>query len=152
MSPILKVFMVLIAVAALGAVGAAIYVGTRTFEGTVVSDPFEEAAHYDEARHRAEALGWTLAIESEALRVGPQALRFSLASRDGAPLEGVDARVRLSRPGNAWQDQTAVARPYGPGRFAADVAIPAAGIWDVEIRASRGADRLAFQRRVQVGP
>ena len=152
MSAILKASLILVAVAALGAVVAAIYVGTRTFEGTVVSDPFEAATHYDEARHHAEALGWTLSLESAALRVGPQPLRFSLASRDGAPLEGAEARVRLSRPGNAWQDQTVAARPDGPGRFAAPVTFPAAGIWDLEIRASRGPDRLAFERRVQVAP
>jgi len=146
----LKAVLALAALAALGAVAAAIVVGSRTFEGTVVSDPYGSATHFDEARHRAEALGWTLSLEAAPLRVGEQEIRFSLLGKDGAPLDGADARVTASRPGTARQDRAAAVRPEGAGRFAARLAFPEPGIWDVEIRAARGADRLDFHRRVQV--
>jgi len=146
----LKVTLALVVVAALGAGFAAIVVGSRTFEGTVVPDPFEAASHFDEARHHAEALGWTLSLRPDALHTGTQVLRFSLSTRAGAPLEGAEARLRVSRPGTAWRDVSVEARREGPGQFAAEVSFPEPGIWDLAIRATRGADGLAFERRVDV--
>jgi len=146
----LKIALAVVVAAALGAGAAAIFVGTRTFEGTVVPDPFETASHFDESRHRAQALGWTLSLEGGELHTGAQVLRFSLSGGTGSPLEGAMARVKLSRPGTAWEDRAVAARPDGPGRFAADVSFPERGIWDLEIRARRGPDELAFERRVDV--
>lgn len=146
----LKAILALVVVAALGAGAAAVWVGSRTFEGTVVSDPFEAAAHFDEARRNADKLGWTLTLDGAGLRMGPQVLRFSVASREGSPLDGAETRVRLSRPGTAWMDKAVAAQPQGSGGFAAAVAFPEPGIWDVEVQVTRGPDRLAFQRRVQV--
>jgi nitrogen fixation protein FixH len=150
MSLSLKVALSLVVAVALGAGAAAIWVGSRTFEGTVVPDPFETATHFDEVRHNAEALGWTLSLEGAGLRTGSQALRFSVASRGGSPLEGAEVRVKLSRPGTAWKDAVAAARPEGGGRFVAEVSFPEPGIWDLEIQTTRGSDRLAFERRVDV--
>jgi nitrogen fixation protein FixH len=140
----------LVAAAVLAVVAATIWVGTRTFEGTVVADPYDSAVRYDRTRHHAEALGWTLSVEEASLRVGRPPLRFSLAGKGGVPLEGAEARVRISRPGTAWQDRVAPARGEGGGRFSADVAFPEPGQWDVEVLAARGSDRLAVERRVLV--
>ncbi len=140
----------LVALAALGAVAAALVVGTRTFEGTVVSDPYASATQFDEARHRDEALGWRVSLDATALRVGTQDVRFSLAGKDGTPLEGAEVSVKVSRPGTSRLDRNAAARGEGGGRFVARVDFPQPGIWDVQVRATRGSDRLAFDRRVQV--
>ena len=150
MTAALKAALAVAALAAFGAVGAALWVGARSFEGTVVEDPFDSAVHFDEERHRAQALGWRLLAEGAPLKVGTQSVQFSLAERDGAPLEGAQARVSISRPGTAREDRTVAARPEGGGRFAASLTFPEPGIWDLEFRAQRGPDRLVFERRVQV--
>jgi len=145
-----KALIALVAVAALGAVASAIWVGTRTFEGTVVSNPYDAATHFDEARHHAAGLGWQCHFGPAEYRAGTQTLRFSLSARDGAPIEGASAVVRVSRPGTVRQDAAVTARSEGGGRFAADVHFPEPGLWDLEVRASRGPEALAFDRRVQV--
>jgi nitrogen fixation protein FixH len=138
-------------VAAVAAViGATIWVGARTFEGTVVANPYDAAARFDAERHHAAALGWRLSLDGAALHVGAAPLRFALADRTGAPLGGAAAQVRISRPGTARLDRAAPAREEGGGRYAADLAFPEPGLWDVTVTASRGGARLSVERRVQV--
>jgi len=150
MSAAWKAVLVLVAVAALGAVAGAIWVGTQTFEGTVVSDPYGTAVKFDESRHHAERLGWRLALDDRALRVGPRPMALALAAKDGKPLEGAQVGVRISRPGTARLDRPAPVRPSGAGRFLADVDFPEPGLWDVIVDAALGDERLSFERRVQV--
>lgn len=47
----MKILIAIVAVAALGAVGGAIYMGARLKEPTVVADPYQAGLHYDEHRH-----------------------------------------------------------------------------------------------------
>jgi nitrogen fixation protein FixH len=141
----------LVVAAVAAVIVATIWVGARTFEGTVVADPYDAAVKFDQARHHAASLGWTMSLDAGALRVATPPLRFGVADRTGAPLAGAGARVRVSRPGTAWQDRTATARDEGGGRFAADLSFPEPGLWDVEVVVTRGSDRLSFERRVQVG-
>lgn len=140
----------LLVVAALGAVVGAVWVGSRYQESTVVAHPYEAGVHHDEARHAAERLGWMLEVDEASLRTGPGGLRLTLAGRDGAPLAGVDVGVRLSRAGTNRMDRVAVARPDGPGRWVAAVELPEAGFWDLRVEARRGADQVAFDRRIRV--
>jgi nitrogen fixation protein FixH len=140
----------LVVAAVVAVIAATIWVGARTFEGTVVADPYDTAVRFDQARHHAASLGWTMALEAGGLRVGAPPVRFAVADRAGAPLAGAEARVRLSRPGTAWQDRTAAARDEGGGRFAADLSFPEPGLWDVEVVVTRAGERLSFERRVQV--
>ena len=46
----MKILITVIAVLVLGAVGATIWVGTRTYERTVVADPYESGIHHDADR------------------------------------------------------------------------------------------------------
>jgi nitrogen fixation protein FixH len=140
----------IIAVAALGAVVGAIWVGVRYHENTVVADPYEAGVHHDEARHAAERLGWTLEVDEAHLRTGPGGLRLALRGRDGAPVDDAEVRVRLSRAGTSRLDRSAPARPEGEGRYVAAVELPEAGFWDLGVTVRRGADRLSFDRRIRV--
>jgi nitrogen fixation protein FixH len=140
----------LLVAAVVAVIAVTIWVGARTFEGTVVADPYDAATRFDAERHHAAALGWRLSVDPAALRVGAAPLRFALAGRDGAPLAGAAAQVRVSRPGTARLDRSAAARDEGGGRYAADLAFPEPGLWDVTVTASRGGERLAVERRVQV--
>jgi nitrogen fixation protein FixH len=140
----------LVVAAVVTVIVATIWVGSRTFEGTVVADPYATAVGFDQARHHAASLGWKLSLDAGGLRAGSAPIRFGVADRSGVPLAGAEARLRLSRPGTAWQDRTATARDEGGGRYAADLSFPEPGLWDVEVVVARGGDRLAFERRVQV--
>jgi nitrogen fixation protein FixH len=146
----MKLLITLLATAVLGLIAFTIWVGARSAEGTVVANPYEAGLHHDAALHRAEALGWTLSVDEAGLRTDAGELRLSLAGRDGAPLEGADVQVRLSRAGTSRMDRTAAARSDGGGRYRAAVDLPEGGFWDLAVAVRRGDDRLVLERRVRV--
>jgi len=146
-----KLVIAIVAVLALGAVGATIWIGTRTFERTVVADPYESGIHHDADRHRAQKLGWTIAVDETGLRAGPSArLGVTLRGKDDAPLSDAAVTVRVSRPGTTRFDRSAVAAPDGPGRYAATLAMPEKGFWDLDVVISRGGETLTLGKWIHV--
>ena len=101
----MKIVIAIVAAAALAAVLGAVWVGSRTFERTVVADPYESGIHHDADRRKAEALGWIIGVDEGSLRAGPEAtLAVRLTGRDGAPLEDAEVLFRVSRAGTSRFD------------------------------------------------
>ena len=147
----MKLVIAVIATVVLGVVAATIWVASRSYERTVVANPYESGIHHDEDRRRAEALGWTLAIDERALRVGPEAvLAASLSSKEGAPLDGAGVTFRVSRPGTARFDHSAPARPEGRGSYVAVLPMTEAGFWDLDVVIERGGESLTLGKWIHV--
>ncbi len=62
--------------------------------------------------------------------------------RDGAPLTGLALSVRLARPTDRRADRAFSLGERSAGRYAGDASDVAAGIWDLEVEADRGGERL----------
>jgi len=128
------------ALAALGAVAGAIYLGHRFAEPTVVADPYEAGLAYDQARHAHEhdaaAVGPREPPRCEpgrapcAQRVSGATLTLAVSPRPvamkdlvfevTAPAEVAGAgpaRIALAMPGMFMGDQRVALQPAGPGRW-----------------------------------
>jgi nitrogen fixation protein FixH len=146
-----KLVIAIVAVLALGAVGATIWIGSRTFERTVVADPYESGIHHDADRHRAEKLGWSMVVDEDGLRAGPSArLAVALRGKDGGPLGDAAVTFRVARPGTTRFDRSAVAALDGPGRYAATLPMPERGFWDLDVVVSRGGETLTLGKWIHV--
>jgi len=146
-----KVVIAVIATVVLGVVAATIWIASGSYERTVVANPYESGIHHDEDRRRAEALGWTLAVDESGLRAGPEAvLAASLSGRDGSPLDGAQVTFRVSRPGTVLFDRSAPARSQGGGRYAATLPMTEAGFWDLDVVIQRGGESLTLGKWVHV--
>jgi nitrogen fixation protein FixH len=146
-----KAVIAVVVAVGLSAVVGAIWVGTRTFERTVVPDPYEAGIHHDADRRRARELGWDAAVDEGSLRAGPQArLAVRLTGKGKEPLEGAEVVFRVSRPGTTRLDGSARAAPAGDGRYAAVLPMPEPGFWDLDVVVTRGADRITFGRWIHV--
>jgi nitrogen fixation protein FixH len=146
-----KLVIAVIATVVLGAVAATIWIASGSYERTVVANPYESGIHHDEDRRRAEALGWTLAVDESGLRAGPEAvLAASLSGRDGSPLDGAQVTFRVSRPGTVLFDRSAPARSQGGGRYAATLPMTEAGFWDLDVVIQRGGESLTLGKWVHV--
>jgi nitrogen fixation protein FixH len=139
-------------VAGLGAVVGTVWVGAHVREDTVVARPYEEGLGQDADRRARAALGLAVALAEEPLEAGAAPLRFALADRAGRPVEDVAVTVELSRPETSRGVLAATARAEGGGRFAADLAFPAPGPWDVRFDVALGETRVRLERRVAVRP
>jgi nitrogen fixation protein FixH len=129
-------------------IGATVLVGSKVREETVVARPYEEGLHHDAERAARAALGLAVAVEDEAPVAGAAPLAFRLSDREGRPLEGATVEVEASRPDTSRGEVRAAARAVGPGRYAADLALPSPGAWDVRFDVQRGTDRVRLERRL----
>jgi nitrogen fixation protein FixH len=98
----------------------------------VTDDPWSEGLRHDE--HRAEreaarALQWSVALE-------PQGRGLALSVRDaaGRPLDGLDARIEARRADTTEFDRALALRSVGEGRYVADDALVADGLYELQIR------------------
>jgi nitrogen fixation protein FixH len=140
-----KVVIAVIATLVLGVVAATIWVASRSYERTVVANPYESGIHHDADRKRAQALGWVMVVDEDALHAGQAALlAVTLSDRNGAPLDGAGVTFRVSRPGTSRFDRSAPARPEGRGRYVAVLPMTEAGFWDLDVVIVRGAESLTL--------
>lgn len=139
-------------VAGLGAIGATLWVGAHVREDTVVARPYEEGLAQDADRRARADLGLAVSIPGEPLEAGAGPLRFALADRAGRAVEGAAVTVEASRPETSRGTLAARARAEGGGRFAAELAFPAPGPWDVRFDVTLGERRVRLERRVVVLP
>lgn len=128
----MKVLIALVAAAALGAVGGAIYLGARLREPTVVADPYQAGLHYDEHRHPA---GAACDLQSGpctqrlpdggevTLTIGPRPVRamreleFTVALSAGSAAAGSEVAVALTMAGMYMGETRTALSPVGGGVF-----------------------------------
>ena len=141
----MKLVIAVIATMVLGVVAATIWVASRSYERTVVANPYESGIHHDADRQRAQALGWDLVVDEGGLRAGPEAaLAVTVSDKAGAPIDGAGVTFRVSRPGTTRFDRSAPARPEGRGRYAATLPMTEAGFWDLDVVIQRGGESLTL--------
>ncbi|MEY2669684.1 MAG: hypothetical protein RJA59_2322, partial [Pseudomonadota bacterium] len=98
----MKIVIAIVVAVGLGAVVGAIWVGNRSFERTVVADPYESGIHHDADRKKAQSLGWNVVVDEGALRAGRDArLEVKLTGKDGAPIDDAEVTFRVTRPGTS---------------------------------------------------
>ena len=138
--------------AGLGVVVATVWVGSLVKEETVVANPYEEGLRYDAERSTRAALGWDVRGLTPPAAPGPAVLDFEIVDGAGRPVEGAAVAVLVSRPDTSRDAATFGARGGGPGRYAAEVAVPAAGPWRLTFDVRRGEDRVRIEKVVSVAP
>lgn len=147
-----KIVIAAVAAVALAAVAGAIWVGSRTFERTVVADPYESGIHHDADMRRARELGWNAVVDEQALQAGQDTrLVVALTGKDGAPLRGADVVFRVSRPGTSRLDRSAKGIAGEDGRYAAVLPMPEPGFWDLDVVVKLGSESLTLDRWIHVG-
>jgi nitrogen fixation protein FixH len=144
----MKLVLGLAAATVFGLIAATLVVGSKVREETVVAHPYEEGLHHGEEGTARAALGLAVALEDEAPIAGAAPLAFRLSDRQGRPFDAARVEVEATRPDTSRAPVRAEARETAPGRYAADLALPAPGAWDVRFDVRRGADRLRLERRL----
>jgi nitrogen fixation protein FixH len=127
----MRTLLIAVVVIGLVSVAATIIVGTRTFDGTVVGDPYTEGLHWDALRKARLAAGWTMTVVNREPVLGHTGLQVRISDRDGRPLEGARVAFSLKRPETARYDRSYDAKESIPGTYRALVDLPLAGAWNL---------------------
>ncbi len=142
------IIIVLACILALTATIGTIVVGSRSFEGIVVDNPYETGLAWDEERRNRESLGWAVALQKTTYKTGKNDFIVMVRDKNGAPLSDAVVSVAVSRPSTRAFDRTyhTVVRPNG--RYRTELDLPLYGNWGVIIDVSRKNDRTSFNKMI----
>jgi nitrogen fixation protein FixH len=116
-----------------------------TMPGTEVESPYLAGIKYNaeiSAARAQEARGWHLTSHIDRAGDGSAVVMIEARDRNGAPLTGLALSVKLARPTDQRADRAFALGERAAGRYAGDAVDVAAGIWDLEVEADRGGERL----------
>jgi nitrogen fixation protein FixH len=120
-----------------------------TMPGTEVESPYLAGIKYNaeiSAARAQEARGWRLTSHVDRGGDGSAVVTIDARDRDGAPLPRLALSVRLARPTDKRADRVLTLGERAAGRYAGETSDVAAGIWDLEVEADRGGERLFRSR------
>lgn len=120
--------------------GIFFWFASDSWTGLSTEDAYRKGIAFNDELARAEAqrlLGWTAATEFISAGPGEGRLVFALTSADGLPVRGRDVSATFRRPVSEGMDFAANLESTGPGKYAADIAPPVPGQWDVRLEVSR---------------
>lgn len=121
--------------------GALVYFAQSSFSGLETEHAYERGLKYNQTLEAAAAqdqLGWRGEITLDPAANGQYELAVQFADRQARPIDGLRVDAHVRRPSNADMDQDVTLRHMGGGRYAAEIALPALGQWDVRIVAHDG--------------
>lgn len=122
--------------------GTLIYFAQSSFSGLETEHAYERGLNYNQALEAAaaqDALGWHGQITLTEAAGGQYDLSVQFADRQAMPIDNLAVEAHLRRPSNAGMDLSVPLQRRGNGRYAAAIALPAPGQWDVRIVARDGA-------------
>lgn len=116
--------------------GALIYFASSSFSGLETENAYERGLNYNQSLEAAaaqEKLGWRGDIALAGEVDGKRELVVLFADKLERPIDGLAVEAYLLRPTNAGMDISVALTGKGNGRYAADVALPALGQWEIRI-------------------
>ncbi len=141
----MRIFLLVIVGVVIAATVAMIVIGSRTFEGTVVKDPYETGLRWDEIQRQRRESGWDVSLLSRHVRTGRTDVALSVRDRNGRPLAGAVVQVQLRGPASSGTMSTARAEERNDGNYHAVLEIPERGPWTTTITVTRDGRSVAFE-------
>ncbi len=135
--------------------GAMIWAALGSWRGLQTESPWEKSAKYNATLAAAEAqaaLGWQVGLDVVDRGDGQARITVALDDAEGRPLRADRVRVGFVRPTQEGYDTVTELSARQAGRYAAEVSLPLAGVWDLRIAAERGGDALHTTRRITLKP
>jgi len=131
--------------------GALVFFAFDSWTGLSTEHAYQRGITYNRvlADERAEtALGWLVATTLVPTEPGRGRIEVRIEDRAGAPIDDAVVRALLRRPLREGFDSKVALDGLGGGRYAAAVAVPLPGQWEVRVLARRGADSVHASARV----
>lgn len=130
--------------------GALAYFATSSFTGLSTVNAYEKGRLYNQnlalAKAQAE-MGWSVDTKIEPLKASDQPkadIRITYRDRDGKAVENLTVRAAMVRPTTAGYDHEVALPAMGNGVYGGTIAMPLAGVWDMDV-AAVGDGGIAYQ-------
>ena len=127
------------------------------FPGTVSYDVRNREAKYnsDLAQMKKQvARGWKIDggwVNSPTINT-TETFRLVMVDKNAAPLKDLRVEIDFMRPSDKSKDQRHIMSSMGDGSYEAVTNLPGAGVWNIEIKASRGEELYKIKGETTVQP
>lgn len=125
-----------------------------SFPGVETENAYRRGLAYDEtlaADAAQRARGWRVSADWQGTGAGRGRLLVRAIDRDGGPLSGLAATAELRRAVHAGADRRATLTEVAAATYAADLALPAPGNWQLTVRLARpGLPDYLLRRKIVV--
>lgn len=133
--------------------GGLVYFALESWTGLTTDHAYDEGLAYNRVIEQAEKeakLGWKLAIAFVPDDKGKESgqLVVDASDRDGMPLERLAIKAELVRPLGEPAQIPVLLERTARGRYAAPLALPQPGQWDVYVTAAEGEAMVHTGRRI----
>lgn len=129
-----------------------IYLAVDSFTGLSTENAYQRGLDYNQtldARQQQAVLGWRGTIDFVEDAEGRGRLIATLHTAGGLALEDLQVTGQVRRPTHEGLDQDLVLTRSGAGTYAANIALPERGQWDVTLIAeSRDGKRFEMVQRL----
>ena len=115
----------------------------------VEPDYYQKGLDWDRTMAQEAAnrvLGWTARLEDSAPAPGGRRLVLRVLDREGRPVEGAEVTLEALHGARAAEIVRGRLTGSGQGRYGADLPLVRAGVWELRVRAARGA--AVFTQRI----
>lgn len=129
-----------------------VWFAADTWTGLAAEESYRRGVDYNRVIDRAEtqaALGWTTETEFVGTSETTGTLTFALRGPDGELITNRDVSAEFRRPAVEGLDFKTTMEPTPSGQYAADIALPLPGQWDVSLEVNRtGAQPYLVETRI----
>lgn len=135
--------------------GTMIVIAVSTFTGLETTQAYEKGLAYNNrlaAVAEQERLGWTTDFMTTPMGEQRVALALTLSDRLDQPITAADITATLLRPVQEGHDLKVHLDHQGNGSYAADVDLPLAGQWDVQLTAKARGHTYRLAERIHLTP
>ncbi len=146
----MKLFLAIVVATVIVVTATMIIIGSRTFERTVVKDPYETGLRWDEIQRQRRESGWNVVFLSRHAVAGRNDIVLSARDPNGRPLSGAAIVVKLEGPPPGGAVRQSAATQGSDGNFYAVIDIPQRGSWMAAITVTRGGRTIAFEEMLSV--
>ncbi len=146
----MKLFLVIVVAAVVAATAAMIIVGSRTFERTVVKDPYETGLQWDKMQRQRQESGWNVVFLSRHAVAGRNDIVLSARDHNGRPLSGATVVLTLEGPPPDEVIRESPATQGSEGNFYAVIDVPQRGPWMATITVTRDGKTIKFEETLHV--
>jgi nitrogen fixation protein FixH len=129
----------------MGVNGLMMALAISTMPGTEVESPYQEGIGYNtEIGAANDQAGRHLHVDGHISREPDGRAAVTIEARDsnGAPLANLAFIAQFARPTDARADRIVTLKEAESGNYRGEAADVAAGLWEIELRADRGSERV----------
>ncbi|MBT5809437.1 MAG: FixH family protein [Rhodospirillaceae bacterium] len=117
--------------------GAFVYFALNSWPGLSVDKAYERGRQYNQtldAASRQEHLRWRSQIKLTPSSKRRQHIEVEIRAAENLAVDGLSVRVGFRRPVREGWDQLIDLKGAGAGAYSGNVALPAIGLWNAEVR------------------